>query len=84
MKYTFQTYTDSGCFSNPEGTDLSHADNLKDLRRALERWVEEVERYSEEKASLLVWKGRLSDVTDLMPDFEANLGKRGGFNLTLC
>lgn len=79
MHYTYQTHTDSGCFAAPQPNDVQHATSKAELRRALERWADTVERYSEEPAYLMVWHGKHSDVTDLYPSFECKLGKRGGF-----
>lgn len=84
MNYTIQLHTESGSFSAPEGTDVRHCSSKKDIRWYLESWQDDVQRYSEESCSVLVWKGRHEDVTDMYPDYEATLGVRGGFNLTFC
>ncbi len=84
MNYTIQLHTESGSFSSPEGTDVRHCSSKKDIRWYLESWQDDVQRYSDEPCSVLVWKGRHEDVTDMYPDFEATLGVRGGFHLTFC
>jgi hypothetical protein len=84
MNYTIQLHTESGCFSSPGATNVLHCNSKADIRHYLERWQEEVQRYSEEPCSALVWKGKLTNVTDVYPDYEATLGVRGGFHLNFC
>ena len=84
MNYTIQLHTESGSFSAPEGKVVRHCTSKSDIRWELERWQDRVQRYSEEPCSVLVWKGRHKDVTDMYPDYEATLGIRGGFILTNC
>lgn len=81
MRYTIQLHTESGNFAAPEGTDIAHCHSLADIRRRLERWQNTVHRFDEAPCSALVWRGTLKDVTDTLPDAEATLGPRGGFNL---
>jgi hypothetical protein len=81
MKYTIQLHTDSGMFQAPEGQEVKHCSSKKDIRGSLEHWNDTVNRYSEGQCSALVWKGTLRDVTDIYPDGEATLGKRGGFRI---
>jgi hypothetical protein len=84
--YTYQTISESGSFSSPEGADVGHARNKRDLRRALERWQDSHDRVGsdEQLASLIVWKGELDDVTDVYPDFEVKPGPRGGVRFEPC
>ena len=84
--YTYQEVSESGSFSNPEGTDVGHARNKRDLRRALERWQDSHDRVGsdEQLASLIVWRGELDDVTDVYPDFEVKPGPRGGARFESC
>lgn len=86
MIYTLQTISESGSFAAPEGTDVRHASSLADLRWHLDNWSDEHGRVGadESNASLLVWKGRLDDVTDLYPDFIVRLGPRGGLVRESC
>ncbi len=86
MKYTYQTISESGSFSSPEGTDVSHASSKRDLRRALERWQYSHSRVGsdETQASLLVWKGELDDVQDVYPDFEVTSGPKLGARFSAC
>jgi hypothetical protein len=86
MKYTYQETSESGSFSNPAGSDVSHASSLPQLRRALERWQDSHGQVgSDEKdASLMVWKGELDDVTDVYPDFVLKSGVRGGMVKESC
>ena len=81
MHYTIQLHTDSGTFSAPQGHEVKHCRSKKAIRRALESWHDMVNRYSEGNCSALVWKNTLRDVTDIYPDGEATLGKRGGFRI---
>ena len=60
---------------------MKHCLGKKAIRRALESWHDTVNRYSDSQCSALVWKGALCDVTDIHPDGEATLGKRGGFRI---
>jgi hypothetical protein len=83
MKYTIQLHTESGSFSAPDGKDVKHARSRAEIRGLLEQWVDTVTRYGDAPCSALVWRGHLEDVTDVYPDAEATLGKRGGFHLTL-
>jgi hypothetical protein len=84
--YTYQTVSESGSFSTPEGSDVEHAQNKRDLCRALERWQDAHDRVGsdEQLASLIVWKGELDDVTDVYPDFEVRTGPRGGARFEIC
>jgi hypothetical protein len=84
--YTYQTVSESGSFSSPEGSDVEHARSKRDLRRALERWQDDHGRVGsdEQLASLVVWKGELDDVTDVYPDFEVKPGPRGGARFEGC
>jgi hypothetical protein len=86
IMYTYQTVSESGSFSNPEGSDVEHAQNKRDLRRALERWQDDHGRVGSDEmsASLIVWKGELGDVTDVYPDFEVRPGPRGGARFESC
>ena len=52
------------------------------MRWYLEHWSDDVGRYSEGRCSVLIWRGHHKDVTDLYPDAEATLGKRGGMIIT--
>jgi hypothetical protein len=81
MKYTIQLHTDSGMFRAPEGHEVKHCSSKNAIRRALGSWHDIVNRYSDGQCSALVWKGALQDVTDIHPDGEATLGKRGGFRI---
>jgi len=81
MNYTIQLHTESGTFSAPEGNQVEHCQSKRAIRRALESWHDTVNRYSDGQCSALVWKGTLSDVTDIYPDGEATLGKLGGFRI---
>lgn len=79
MQYTYQTF--SAGYSDPEGTRVRHAENLEELYIQAEAWKEEVERFYDLDSALpsvMVWKGRHKDVTDLYPDFELVYGPRGG------
>jgi len=78
MIYTYQTWTDSWSFANPEGNDVRHASSIKQLRAALQSWADTVQQYSDEPVRLIVWISDYNDVTDLYPDFELVLGPRGG------
>ena len=84
--YTYQTVSESGSFGSPEGSDVEHARNKRDLRRALERWQDAHDRVGsdEQLASLIVWKGEFDDVTDVYPDFEVKPGPRGGARFEGC
>lgn len=78
MKYTFQKFTDSWSFANPTGDDVEFASSLKEIRIIFDEWTEEVARYSEEPAFLVVWLGEHEDVTGTYPDFRLVKGPRGG------
>lgn len=78
--YTLQQCSESGSFAAPSGTDVYHATNLADLDWYLDNWEEQHDRFGSDSAdaSLLVWRGRLDDVTDVYPDFQCRRGPRGG------
>lgn len=85
MKYTYQEISESGNWSMPQPEDVHHASSKKELRRALEGWADQNERYNDRRdASLMVWKGTHEDVTDLYPDFVLKVGPRGGAIFELC
>ena len=86
MLYTLQTVSESGSFAQPDGTDVRYASNLRDLRWFLDSWMDDHDRVGSDSrdARLVVWKGRLPDVTDCYPDFELRPGPRGGIVRCLC
>jgi len=86
MNYTYQECSNSGSFSPPNGTNVSHATSKRQLVRALEYWQAWHNRVGsdEREASLLVWEGTLDDVTDIYPDFEVKTGPRMGVTFTRC
>lgn len=81
MKYTIQLWTESGCFSAPQGDDVRHCASKGDIRWHLDNWADTVSRYSEEPVEVLVWRGTLDDVTDIYPDWIATLGPKGGLHI---
>ncbi len=82
---TYQELSDSGNWSNPQGSDVEHATSMSQLRRALERWGDTNDDYNQRSdASLMVWKGTLDDVTDVYPDFELRFGPRDGVIRNPC
>ena len=81
MKYTIQLHTESGSFSTPQGDDVRHCTSKADIRYHLDNWADTVSRYANTPAEVLVWRGKLDDVTDIYPDWIATLGPRGGMNL---
>lgn len=86
MNYTYQECSNSGSFSQPNGTKVNHATSKRQLVSALEYWQDSHSRVGsdERDASLLVWKGTLDDVTDVYPDFEVTSGLRMGAIFTRC
>jgi hypothetical protein len=78
--YTLQQCSESGSFAAPSGTNVYHAANLADLDWYLDNWEEQHDRVGSDSAGaqLLVWRGRLDDVTDVYPDFLCRRGPRGG------
>ena len=79
MNYTYQLVSDSGSFCAPRGRDVEHG-TKKDAASILDHWKDDHYRAGADPAgaSLLAWKGRHDDVTDLYPDFEVKAGPRGG------
>jgi len=86
MNYTYQTMSESGSFSSPEGTDVQHATSKRQLRNALERWQDTHSRVGSDEcqASLLVWRGTHEDVTDMYPDLEVATGPKMGARFNRC
>jgi hypothetical protein len=83
--YTFQRLIDSGNWAPPQSDEVSHSSSLPGLRNSLENWRETVERMDDPSlCSLMVWKGKLEDVTDQYPDFILKAGPRGGIIKELC
>lgn len=82
-KYTVQTLSESGSFSQPEGTDVLYASKKTDIERILWEWREDHRGVGADpdSAYLYAWSGDLDDVTDKYPDWHAFIGRRGGFNL---
>jgi hypothetical protein len=86
MSYTVQLVSESGSFAAPYGDDVEHCNSLKELDALLDYWEGQHDRVGSDStaASLLVWKGKLEDVTDAYPDFEVKRGKRGGLVKSPC
>ena len=83
--YTFQCLVDSGSWAMPPSDDVSYSSSLPGLRDSLEDWRETVGRMDDPSLCfLMVWKGRLEDVTDQYPDFILKPGPRGGIIKELC
>ena len=84
VRYTYQTFTEGGSYSDPCGNDVNYASSRKELAQALQAWCDEVSRFSEDRCYLRAWVGQEEDVTDLYPDLEATLGPRGGVRFHRC
>lgn len=84
--YTAQTVSESGSFSCPSPTNVSHCAGLADLDWTLDHWEDQHSLVGSDPAdaSLIVWRGRLSNVQDLYPDFICRRGKRGGLVRESC
>ena len=84
MTYTILRTSNSCSFAYPEPTDTEVCHSKKELQWILERWQEEHSLVGSEEsdASLLIWRGKLEDITDMEPDFQATLGPRGGLQLS--
>jgi hypothetical protein len=83
--YTFQYLVDSGSWAMPQSDEVSYSSSLSELRNSLEDWRETVGRMEDPSlCSLMVWKGKLEDVTDQYPDFILKSGPRGGIIKESC
>lgn len=85
-RWTVQTWSESGSFGMPEGTDVQHVNSRADVEWVLTDWSEEHPRVGadEREAKAFVWKGHLPDVTDQYPDFELTIGPRFGIRWGVC
>lgn len=81
MRYTIQLHTESGCFATPQGDEVKYCHSKADIRWHLDNWADRVSRYADTPAEVLVWRGKLDDVTDIYPDWVATLGPKGGMHL---
>lgn len=86
MTWTVQTWSDSGSFGAPDGTDVHHCSTKADVEWVLTDWSEEHPRMGsgERDAHALVWKGTLDDVTDQYPDYQLRFGPRMGIQWDRC
>jgi hypothetical protein len=84
--YTAQQVSESGSFSQPQGSDVHHAGSLADLDWLLDQWEYQHSLVGSDSsdASLMVWCGKLNNVQDIYPDFICRRGRRGGLVRETC
>jgi len=80
MKITAQFFYGS-CYSAPSGKDIEHFDSIAAAKRTLLNRSDFDPYYPcVTDAAVLIWRGHYEDVTDVYPDYEFTVGKRGGIN----
>lgn len=84
MIYTIQLHSESWAFASPKGTDVHVVTSKEGIRRHLEQWARDHEEVGADPSQACAWvfKGRVRDVQDAYPDFEARLGTLGGLQIT--
>lgn len=70
----------------PEGNDVEHFSSLQDAKDALWRRADFDPYYpcQDESAEMVIWRGTLTDVTDLYPDYRLYVGPKGGIKKETC
>jgi hypothetical protein len=85
IRYTVQSFADSGNWADPQGNEVRHYSNKREVNNDLGYWADVVEHHDDRRAAfLMVWCGEFEDVTDQYPDFKVTIGPRGGINWEPC